>query len=122
MNLFRLRRRALVSCLVLASACRGATEPMFGETYALAMDPLPSLDGASLTVTLSYRGCSAGDTFVLEHRKRGSATEVWLRKPEVENCGAFFREARTFVLPDAIAAAAPLYLLSPNNNPYLLRS
>lgn len=121
MTWLRTRRRILGPWLALALGCSNPAEPSFGETYALLLDPVPSIQGASLTVTVSYRGCSGGDEFTIEHRVRSRATDVWLRKTGLESCGAFFRESRTFTLPAAVADAAPLYLLSPNNNPFRLR-
>lgn len=121
MTRLRIRRRILGPGLALVLGCGNPAEPLFGEPYALSLDPVPSIVGASLTVTVSYRGCSGGDEFTIEHRVRSGATEVWLRKTALESCGAFFRESRAFTLPAPIADAAPLYLLSPNNNPFLLR-
>jgi len=117
----RISLTILASCAALVGGCKGPTGPEFGELYSLALEPRPSIDGASLTVTLSYRGCNAGDTFIVEHRVRGGTAEVWLRKRDLEQCGAFFRESRTFTVPAAVRDAAPLYLLSPNQNPFLLR-
>lgn len=120
----------LTTALVLAAGamvigCRSGTEPPepFGFHYQVVGQPdPPALEGATVSLTVSYGGCGPDHEFVVRRDMQPGATTIWLQKTTPDQpCDALFEERRSFTLPQQAAAATTLVLLAPDGSSYQLR-
>lgn len=88
----------------------------FGDYYRyIEREGLPTMQGDSLRVWISYSGCGPGAPFTLQHaRTGGSSHEVWLYKQPGTTCAAVMADKnRGFKLPAEIAAGDTVRLIKP---------
>ena len=110
----------------IGMACAGTTgpeQPNFGAQYRVVLEPDPPvLAAGSLSVTVSYGGCGNNRDFVLEHRIRMDAADIWLHKitPD-ESCDMLVTERRTFAIPAPVRYVATVTLLTRDHEPLQLR-
>ena len=68
----------------------------------------------SLTISISYSGCSSAHSFTLKNRLSSSTAEIWLfKETKDEPCDGIIQEVRTFQLPQEISTSKSIVLITP---------